>query len=1105
MKKMNYIFNLMAGAVLLLSAYACSREEIDAPASEKPAAKTEFRLGIADTKTSLGESEEGQRKVYWSSGDKVAINGIASDELSEVGEEVSSAVFTFDEAPVAPFNVIYPAGIYKDASTVTLPAYQTWKQGTFDDGMFPMAGYSATGLDATMDYLCATLKISILKDNGETPDEDNIRVVSFEGLGGERISGDFTIDYQAGTLTPVASPSDADKKVSVALNQSLSTDTALDVFIVVPAMNYSQGFSITVQDSQGHIMTKTGYTTNGKELEAGKLYTLPEFRFIPSGEATGIEIWTAEDLIAFATAYNNREYDALGSGLIATVMDDLTFDATTSAAFSATGGIGLKKNIHGSEDYYFGGTLNGNGKTISGLAATVPIFTATGVAGKVLDLTLDDTCSYTFTHHNATQGQYGAVVGYHKGLLKNVTVNAEMAMAACDVTQETCFGGIVGRVVEGVLDNCTFAGAIKVPADFSVTGKLTYIGGLVGSVTNAAGIIKDSAFNGTIDNQGRVSSTDSTSPYLIIGGIIGRNSGTVSNCTVANHGTGITVTLTDSSDHDYTGTIVTHSTLAYNYAIAGICGDNKGTVSGCTNRAIILNTFSSARGSNDVNGRYLQVGGIVGFNNAESGGVFECNNYGAIIDRANPKMHYVGGIVGRNYKGMVASCDNKSGANIGVGTSHASPYSVRQLKLGGVIGWNDGTGAVKNVHNAANLNVSRLENSTAVFSYIGGVIGQTTAAIDGSADGGSITNSGTISQTNGIGMIAAPTATLDQGIFLGGIVAHTTQAVKNVSNSGKITYTCTAVGVGAQYVQMGGVAGKVNASSSVDVEHCTNTANVTFVVSTDENTNASYASNNATRYYYNYLGGIVGYAKNVNIKGNASTKCTNSGVIKGGDGSANNNQPSPSFTIGGIVGYITGESSISYCALTGSGQSYNDHWSNRTALFQAPACGGIAGHIFGTSESPVSLTNCEVASTATVTGRRGSLGGIVGIAQYAEISSCSVPINFTGSGYYYGGIAGQAQYAAISASSYTGTSIQSSQLSKGGGIVGDLQAGSTIDGCSSSASTINKNGTAVNATGGIAGTSVAGATIQNCHYTSAIGKICGDSNFTDGGGNAADL
>ena len=187
MRKMNYIFNLMAGAVLLLSAYACSREEIDAPVSEKPAAKTEFRLGIADTKTSLGESEEGHRKVYWSSGDKVAINGIASDELSEVGEEVSSAVFTFDEAPVAPFNVIYPAGIYKDASTVTLPAYQTWKQGTFDDGMFPMAGYSATGLDATMDYLCASLKISILKDNGETPDEDNIRVVSFEGLGGERI------------------------------------------------------------------------------------------------------------------------------------------------------------------------------------------------------------------------------------------------------------------------------------------------------------------------------------------------------------------------------------------------------------------------------------------------------------------------------------------------------------------------------------------------------------------------------------------------------------------------------------------------------------------------------------------------------------------------------------------------------------------------------------------------------------------------------------------------------------------------------------------------------------------------------------------------------
>ena len=71
--------------------------------------------------------------------------------------------------------------------------------------------------------------------------------------------------------------------------------------------------------------------------------------------------------------------------------------------------------------------------------------------------------------------------------------------------------------------------------------------------------------------------------------------------------------------------------------------------------------------------------------------------------------------------------------------------------------------------------------------------------------------------------------------------------------------------------------------------------------------------------------------------------------------------------------------------------------------------------------------------------------------------------------------------------------------------MGQLDANSTVDDCSSSATDVSKNGTAVTTTGGIAGKSVAPSTIRNCHYASTIGKICGDSNFTDGGGNAADL
>ena len=177
-----------------------------------------------------------------------------------------------------------------------------------------------------------------------------------------------------------------------------------------------------------------------------------------------------------------------------------------------------------------------------------------------------------------------------------------------------------------------------------------------------------------------------------------------------------------------------------------------------------------------------------------------------------------------------------------------------------------------------------------------------TSAIDGSANGGTITNSAAISQSSAIGMCSTPTEENDYGLFLGGIIGYTTKGVKNVSNTGNVTYTCTAVGIGAQYVYLGGVIGKIKAANAVDVEHCTNSGKIQFVVSATDKANATHKANADTRYYYNYLGGIAGYAINANIKGDSLNKCTNSALIKGGDGSDNNNQATPSFMIGGIVG-----------------------------------------------------------------------------------------------------------------------------------------------------------------------------------------------------------
>lgn len=778
---------------------------------------------------------------------------------------------------------------------------------------------------------------------------------------------------------------------------------------------------------------------------------------------------------------------------------NVTYDSSSSTAFNTAGGLGELFNAE------FDGN-SGNSKTIRGLAATKPLFTNIASDASVKNLKLADDCSFAFTHPNDASFDCGAISGVLAGELNNVDVAANVSVATGAISQATALGGLVGNVnATGEINDCLYSGAIAVPSGFVATEKKIMIGGLAGQISASGGQISGSDFEGTIDNEGQMAITEETdelknNPYLMIGGIVGFNSGEVSNCSTANHATGITVTLTDDSDHDYTGTIVTHSSVAYHWAMGGIVGRNDGTTSNCTNEAAIVNIHSAGRGTGgNNNGRYLNVGGIAGWNTAGKT-VSGCTNNGGIINRANPKMHYVGGIVGHNY-GSVSSCSNASTGTIGVGTSHTTPYGARQLYVGGIVGLNASDASLSNVQNAANLTVSRIETYDSIISAIGGVVGEDFNDLDGNSNAGAISNSGSISQSSGISMITGtPSDSNPYGYYLGGITGFTTSSVKNVSNTGNVSYNCTATGIGAKYVHLGGVIGKVNATSTVDVEHCTNSANVTFTAT------ATYSANNKTRYYNNYLGGIVGYARHADIKGDSSNKNTNSGKIMGGDGSSNNNQAGVSFVVGGIVGYITGTSSIEYCDLTGSGNPYNDHWSNRLVdSYDCPTVGGIAGQIVGADGAEITVSNCAVENTASINARRGAAGGIVGLAQYAEVSDCTVPINYSTSqsGYYYGGIVGAAKNSTINSCTYSGSTIKSSQIKTGGGIVGQLDIGSTVDSCNSDATTIDKNGVAITNAGGIAGNSVAGSTIKKSHYKSTI-AICGDSNYTDGGNNAAD-
>ena len=994
-------------------------------------------------------------KTLWANGDVVAVNGVVSDALV-LDAAAATADFVVRDKLEAPFNAIYPASVLKaeTADVVTLPA-QAYVTEVAPEVVLPMAA-QAQEKALAFKQLCSVVKFTVKS-------EEAYKLDYAELSASQKLHGDFTVDYSFATLTAVGA-TDAEKTLRCELDNDLTAE-GVNLYFVVPAAEYTS-LALRLVDVDGLPMTYT--TTETFTAEAGTVVEVPAFEFKPDQ----ISIATAAELVKFATLYNANKLD---SKVKVTLVDDITFDETTSAEYAATGGIGVR---YGEGAHYFNGVFNGNYKTVKGYKANVPLFAAIDTYGTLKDLTIDNTSSFTFDAASLTE--MAPVVGYHKGLMQNVKVNADITFAKAEVTSDKHIGGICARIREGKVENSEYTGNIYVPATFSAIPDPTnadsksskiFLGGIVGWISNANGVVSDTDFSGTLNFAGLVASTDKTNPCLMIGGIAGANAGTLSECSV----TGEKKTTVANDTHSYaTGSIGNVSTKAYFSAEGGIVGLNEGAVKNCINSANIINLVkrTGADGTaGDANSRYLYVGGIAGYNRA--GEISGCTNYGFNYNRATPRLHKHGGIVGYN-SGSVKDCVNETTGTITVATTGDDSFSARLPYVGGVIGENT-SASVSNVQNKANLAISRIENSANSEIRLGGVIGSTTAEIDGTTSQ-NISNSGNLSVENSISNVTL-------GIFEGGVIGWTSASVKNVKNTGKLTHKNTT---SLQKLYLSGVVGSVVSAANVEISGCENEGEVYFQA-------ATASKDGEVEYTNNFLGGVLAYS----ISDVTVSDCQNGGYVHGGNSTKLNTK---TLYVGGVVGYLMGKSSIVSCVNTG--KVYNDHSNNSQDKALSVYAGGVVAFVEGTAANPIAVTNCSVTTAdkeAVLFGhRRGYAGGIAGYAEYATLTGCTNDRNFNGSAYYLGGIAGWVVNSSIVNCDWTGTSMTSSQLQNAGGIVARLGAGSVVDGCKSYLETLAKGGT-------IAGLTEAGAVVRNCHYktTSGLG-VCSDANATQEN-NVADL
>ena len=69
-------------AVVALFAYSCVTDTTEDLGIKISGDQTEITLSLEESRTHLGEAAEGVYPLYWSEGDKIAINGIASAALT---------------------------------------------------------------------------------------------------------------------------------------------------------------------------------------------------------------------------------------------------------------------------------------------------------------------------------------------------------------------------------------------------------------------------------------------------------------------------------------------------------------------------------------------------------------------------------------------------------------------------------------------------------------------------------------------------------------------------------------------------------------------------------------------------------------------------------------------------------------------------------------------------------------------------------------------------------------------------------------------------------------------------------------------------------------
>ena len=294
---MKFSTRVILSFVCAVALWSCQTEPTTTPVNG--VGGTVLSISLEQTRTSLGAKEGENYPLYWSNGDRIAINGVASGEATISASDKSTASFEVSSTLSEPYHIIYPysAELAGEVAKVIFPAEQNYVEGTFAQGCAPMCGYAESKSDEIkLKHLAGVLRFPV-KASSEGVVLEKIVITSLDGT---KLSGEFDVDC---TKATIAASTNSTNSVTYTLPSNFVLPTAGEsvLYITLPAIE-TGACSIEFVTASGDKMTRSW---SNRTIKPG---IVKEFKTINyssgvGGELEALDSYQDEFLIYYENVY----------------------------------------------------------------------------------------------------------------------------------------------------------------------------------------------------------------------------------------------------------------------------------------------------------------------------------------------------------------------------------------------------------------------------------------------------------------------------------------------------------------------------------------------------------------------------------------------------------------------------------------------------------------------------------------------------------------------------------------------------------------------------------------------------------------------------------